>query len=260
MYDNNQPMALHIIDSLCEQGVDVAHSKYYKEGQSITHAVQFVTARILGGKQVPVLPVIQNTYFPPNQPRPRRSYEFGVAIRNAVESFKGDLRVGIIASGGLSHFVVDEELDRSALKAMKEKDAAKLAKQAVLFSDFLLTRSTWQPRALDVKAIVHGHCHQKSLLGMTGETRLLKKLGVEFKLLDSGCCGMAGSFGFKPEHYEVSIAAGEKGGLLPAVRAASADTLIISNGYSCREQIAQTGGRRALHIAEVARMALEDED
>jgi Fe-S oxidoreductase len=138
-----------------------------------------------------------------------------------------------------------------------DPDAAKLAKQAVLFSDFLLTRSTWQPRALDVKAIVHGHCHQKSLLGMTGETRLLKKLGVEFKLLDSGCCGMAGSFGFKPEHYEVSIAAGEKGGLLPAVRAASADTLIISNGYSCREQIAQTGARRALHIAEVVRMALD---
>lgn len=126
MYENNQPMALHIIDSLCEQGVDVAHSKYYKEGQSITHAVQFVTARILGDKQVPVLPVIQNTYFPPNQPRPRRSFEFGVAIRNAVESFKGDLRVGIIASGGLSHFVVDEELDRNVMKALEEKNTTYL--------------------------------------------------------------------------------------------------------------------------------------
>jgi Fe-S oxidoreductase len=138
-----------------------------------------------------------------------------------------------------------------------DADAAKLSKQAVLFSDFLLTRKTWQPRALNVKAIVHGHCHQKSLLGMNGETTLLKKLGVDFKLLNSGCCGMAGSFGFKPEHYEVSIIAGEKGGLLPAVRAAGADTLIITNGYSCREQIAQTGERRALHIAEVARMALD---
>jgi FAD/FMN-containing dehydrogenase/Fe-S oxidoreductase len=133
--------------------------------------------------------------------------------------------------------------------------AAKLSKQAVLFSEFLL-QTGWQPRALDVKAIVHGHCHQKSLFGMTSETKLLKKLGVNFKLLDSGCCGMAGSFGFKPEHYEVSIRAGEQGGLLPAVRAADATTLIITNGYSCREQIAQTGERRALHIAEVARMAL----
>ena len=141
-----------------------------------------------------------------------------------------------------------------------DADAARLSKQAVLFSDFLLTRAQFQPRALKAQAIVHGHCHQKSLLGMTGDAKLLKKLGVEFKLLDSGCCGMAGSFGFKPEHYELSIAAGEKGGLLPAVRAADTDTLIISNGYSCREQIAQTGGRRALHIAEVARMALEDED
>ena len=135
--------------------------------------------------------------------------------------------------------------------------AAQLSKQAVLFSDFLLTRKAWQPRALNIKAIVHGHCHQKSLLGMTGETQLLKKLGVDFKMLNSGCCGMAGSFGFKPGHYDVSIRAGEQGGLLPAVRAAAADTLIITNGYSCREQIAQTGERRALHIAEVARMALD---
>jgi FAD/FMN-containing dehydrogenase/Fe-S oxidoreductase len=134
--------------------------------------------------------------------------------------------------------------------------AAKLSKQAVLFSDFLLRQTAWQPRALNVKAIVHGHCHQKSVLGMAGEGLLLKKLGVDFTLLDSGCCGMAGSFGFKPEHYEVSLRAGELGGLLPAVRAAAADTLIVSNGYSCREQIAQAGGRRALHIAEVARMAL----
>ncbi len=122
MYENNPELALHLIDSLMDQGVDVAHSKYYREGQSITHAVQFVTARVLGSKQVPVLPVIQNTYFPPNQPRPRRSYEFGAAIRNAVETWKSDARVGIIASGGLSHFVVDEELDRAVLKALAEKD------------------------------------------------------------------------------------------------------------------------------------------
>lgn len=123
MYENNQPLALHLITDLMDQGFDVAHSKYYNEGQSITHAVQFVTARILGDSQVPVIPVIQNTYFPPNQPRPFRSYAFGQALRNAVENWKDDLRVGIIASGGLSHFVVDEELDRGVLKAFETQDA-----------------------------------------------------------------------------------------------------------------------------------------
>ena len=106
------------------------------------------------------------------------------------------------------------------------------------------------------KVVVHGHCHQKSVLGMAGDSQLLKSLGVDFEVLDSGCCGMAGSFGFKQRHYDVSIKAGESGGLLPAVRAAAADTLIVSNGYSCREQIAQCTDRRALHIAEVARMAI----
>ena len=95
-------------------------------------------------------------------------------------------------------------------------------------------------------------------LPMSATAKLLAKIpGAQVVDLDAGCCGMAGSFGFKPEHYELSIAAGEKGGLLPAVRAADTDTLIISNGYSCREQIAQSGKRRALHIAEVARMALD---
>jgi 3-O-methylgallate 3,4-dioxygenase len=122
MYENQPELALHLIESLMDQGFDVAHSKYYSEGQSITHSVQFVTARILGDKQVPIVPVIQNTYFPPNQPRPWRSYEFGQALRNAVETWKPGLRVGIIASGGLSHFVVDEELDRGVLKALEEQD------------------------------------------------------------------------------------------------------------------------------------------
>lgn len=122
-YPGQPQLALHIIDAMMDQGFDVAHSKYYNEGQSITHAVQFVTARILGDTQVPVIPVIQNTYFPPNQPRPFRSYAFGQALRNAVENWKDDLRVGIIASGGLSHFVVDEELDRGVLKAFETQDA-----------------------------------------------------------------------------------------------------------------------------------------
>jgi Fe-S oxidoreductase len=95
------------------------------------------------------------------------------------------------------------------------------------------------------------------LLGFDAERSLLDRLGLDYTVLDSGCCGMAGAFGFeKGEHYDVSIACGERV-LLPQVRAASADTLIIADGFSCREQIAQTTGRHAIHIAEVLKMALD---
>ena len=137
--------------------------------------------------------------------------------------------------------------------------AKRLSAQAVLFSDYLVNHAQWRPRALNAKAIVHGHCHQKAVLGMASDRQLLKLLGVNYTLLDAGCCGMAGGFGFKPEHYDVSIKAGELGGLLPAVRAAAADTLIVTNGYSCREQIAQCTDRSSLHIAEVARLAINHE-
>jgi hypothetical protein len=75
---------------------------------------------------VPVVPIFLNTYYEPNRPRPRRCYQLGQALRRAVESFPGDARVGVMASGGLSHFLVDEELDRSILKALADKDAAYL--------------------------------------------------------------------------------------------------------------------------------------
>jgi Fe-S oxidoreductase len=88
---------------------------------------------------------------------------------------------------------------------------------------------------------------------MTDEQKMLERLGLDFELLDAGCCGMAGAFGFEKQHYEVSIKAGERV-LLPRVREASPETLIIANGFSCREQIAQTTDRRAVHLAEVIRM------
>jgi hypothetical protein len=95
---------------------------------------------------------------------------------------------------------------------------------------------------------------------MKDEEAVMKKLGLDFELLDSGCCGMAGSFGFEKGHgrYEVSIKCGERV-LLPAVRKAPRDSLIISNGFSCREQISQTTRRKALHLADVIKMALNGE-
>jgi hypothetical protein len=105
------------------------------------------------------------------------------------------------------------------------------------------------------KAIVHGHCHHKAVLKMDVEESMLRKLGLGFEVLDSGCCGMAGSFGFEKHHYDVSVAVGELV-LLPAVRKAPRDALIIANGFSCREQIEQCTDRKGLHLAEVIRMAM----
>ena len=85
--------------------------------------------------------------------------------------------------------------------------------------------------------------------------QLLSAMGVQAELLDSGCCGMAGSFGYESGHYEVSMKVGEHA-LLPRVRSAPAESLVIADGFSCREQIAQATDRRALHLSEVLAMAL----
>ena len=95
------------------------------------------------------------------------------------------------------------------------------------------------------------------VLRFADEETLLKKIGLDYTVLDSGCCGMAGGFGFeKGDHYDVSIKFGERV-LLPKVRKAASDTLIISNGFSCCEQISQTTDRQAFHLAQVIKMALD---
>jgi Fe-S oxidoreductase len=139
----------------------------------------------------------------------------------------------------------------------RDEDARRLYRQSYLLSEFLEQQAkNYQPARLQRKAVVHGHCHHKAIMQLDAETAVLTKLGLDFEILDSGCCGMAGGFGFeKGERYEVSIKAGERV-LLPAVRQAAKDTLVIADGFSCREQIAQTTDRRALHLAEVLRMAM----
>ena len=132
--------------------------------------------------------------------------------------------------------------------------AKALGRQSLLLSEFL-DREGYQPLRLSGKALVHGHCHHKAIMKMTAEETLLKRTGLEFTILDSGCCGMAGAFGFEKRHYDISVKIGERV-LLPAVRAADKNTLIIADGFSCREQIGQLSGRRALHLAEVLRLAM----
>ena len=135
--------------------------------------------------------------------------------------------------------------------------ARALSKQTFLLSEFLEIHAgrLSLPR-LERKALLHGHCHHKSIMKMTAEESVLNRLGVGFQSPAPGCCGMAGSFGFEHDKYEISMAIGELE-LLPAVRKAPADWLIIADGFSCREQIAQGSNRHALHLAEVMQMALQ---
>jgi Fe-S oxidoreductase len=138
-----------------------------------------------------------------------------------------------------------------------DERAQALSRQTFLLSEFLEIKApNITLGRLDRKAILHGHCHQKSLMKMTAEESILRRLGVDFQSPAPGCCGMAGSFGFERDKYDVSMAVGELE-LLPAIREAPADWLIIADGFSCREQIAQGSPRRALHLAEVLQMGLE---
>ncbi len=136
--------------------------------------------------------------------------------------------------------------------------ATRLSSQTFFLAEFL-EREGYQPPKLAGAAVVHGHCHEKALVRTTDVERVLSDAGLSFETLDSGCCGLAGSFGYEAEHYEISMQIGERV-LLPAVRAAPPDTLVVADGFSCRQQIAHATGRRALHLAEVLQLALPDGD
>jgi Fe-S oxidoreductase len=137
----------------------------------------------------------------------------------------------------------------------KDEHALRLSEQTFLLSEFLEKKAQhFQLPKLARKALVHGHCHHKSIMRMTDEESVLRTMGIDFQMPAPGCCGMAGSFGFETDKYKTSIAIGELE-LLPAVRKAAPDCLVIADGFSCREQIAQCTNRHALHLAEVIHMA-----
>ncbi len=127
--------------------------------------------------------------------------------------------------------------------------AARLAALTKTFAE-LLAATDWQPPDLRRDALVQTHCHQHAVLGFTADREVLESAGVNATVPDSGCCGLAGNFGFERDHYDISIAAAERV-LLPAVRAAPEDTLIVADGFSCRTQIQQQTGRQVLHLAQV---------
>ncbi|HZU27930.1 MAG TPA: FAD-linked oxidase C-terminal domain-containing protein [Bryobacteraceae bacterium] len=138
-----------------------------------------------------------------------------------------------------------------------DHDAQRLSKQAFTLGEFLEKKADhYTPPKLDRKLIVHGHCHHKAVVGMSGEMGVLKKMGADAHLLDDGCCGMAGSFGFEEDKYDVSmrVFAHE---LHPHVDKAAKDTILVADGFSCRTQIEDGTDRRALHLAQVIKMALD---
>jgi len=124
-YPVHAGLATHLIETMMDAGFDLASSKSLREGEGEGHALAYVHRHVVAADNpVPVVPVFLNTYYAPNQPRPARCFAFGQAVRRAVEAFAGDIKVGVLASGGLSHFLVDEDFDRAILKACADKDAA----------------------------------------------------------------------------------------------------------------------------------------
>jgi Fe-S oxidoreductase len=140
-----------------------------------------------------------------------------------------------------------------------DEDAKRLSQQTFLLSEFLAKHAPgYEPPKLKRKALLHGHCHHKAIMRMEDEKAILQKMGLDLEEPDTGCCGMAGAFGFEDgEHYDVSMKCGERV-LLPAVRDVSNETLIIADGFSCREQVKQSTDRTPLHLAQVIQMAIRD--
>jgi Fe-S oxidoreductase len=147
---------------------------------------------------------------------------------------------------------------RDEMRALLPESAAadRLAENTFTLSEFLEKKVPgYQPPQMKRKAIVQGHCHHKAIMRFKEEKSLMEKMGLQSEVLESGCCGMAGSFGYEKDKYDVSVACGERA-LLPRVRREEPSTIIVADGFSCKEQVAQQSDRHALHLVEVMQMAL----
>lgn len=140
----------------------------------------------------------------------------------------------------------------------EDQDVKRLSEQFRTFAELLLNDvpEDWRPPRLARTAIVQTHCHQHAVLKFDADRELMRRAGIEADVLDEGCCGLAGNFGFEHGHYKVSMTIGEQG-VLPAVREASPGSMVLADGFSCRTQIEQGGtGRRAMHVAEALSLGL----
>jgi Fe-S oxidoreductase len=186
----------------------------------------------------------------------RPLYDFGLlesardhldaVFRTLADALGDDVPIVVLEPSCFAVFR-DEAINLSG----RQLEARSLADRTYLFSTVVrphLERGELPPVA--ARALVHVHCHQRAMAGVEDITAALRAAGLDADLPDAGCCGMAGAFGFDRQHYLVSIGVGERV-LLPAVRQAERDTLIVADGFSCREQIRHATGRRAYHFAEV---------
>jgi FAD/FMN-containing dehydrogenase/Fe-S oxidoreductase len=149
------------------------------------------------------------------------------------------------------------------LEFVRTSAAKKVAENSFMFEEFVMRehkegKLTLNGNGNGNKALLHGHCHQKALIGTVPTIAMLRAAGYEVSEVDSGCCGMAGSFGFEKEHYDLSTKIGNRR-LIPAVKAAGPDVEIVAAGISCRQQIDHLAGRKAKHPAELLWKALSDE-
>jgi FAD/FMN-containing dehydrogenase/Fe-S oxidoreductase len=189
----------------------------------------------------------------------RPLYDFGMLdlarrqLRQILAALKEEIAAGL-PMVGLEPSCVAVFRDELVNLFPEDEAARRLSAQTFTLAEFLV-RSGFEPPKTSGRAIVHGHCHHHAVMGMDADRSWLGALGLDVQVLDSGCCGMAGAFGFETDHYEISLAAAERV-LLPAVRATGPDVAILADGFSCREQIRQGAGRRAMHLSEVAAAAL----
>ncbi|MBI2214100.1 MAG: FAD-binding protein [Acidobacteria bacterium] len=168
-------------------------------------------------------------------------------LEKIVEALREEIRAGtpIVGIEPSCVAVFRDELPN----LLPGADAEKLSRQVFTLAELLEREKVELPKAVE-KLLFHGHCHQKAVMKTDAEMRIFARMGAEVDAPDSGCCGMAGAFGFEARNYDVSVAVGERV-LLPAVRDAADDTVVVTDGFSCREQVMQLTGRRPKHFAEV---------
>lgn len=194
----------------------------------------------------------------------RPLYDFGMLdtakkmLKKIMQTMQDEINEGIPIVG-LEPSCVAVFRDELVNIFPKDQLAQRLRKQVFTLGEFLSKEAPdFKIPKIENDAIVQGHCHHKAIMKMDGEENVLKKSGLKYELLDSGCCGMAGYFGYeKGDHYDVSIKAGERV-LLPRVRSFQQEGIVIADGFSCREQIEQNTNRKGLHLAQVLDMAINE--
>jgi Fe-S oxidoreductase len=194
----------------------------------------------------------------------RPLYDYGMLtlarryLRRTLRAVSPYVRAGVPVVG-LEPSCVAVFRDELTNLLPSDADAQRLHSQSFVFAEFLTKHAQeWPVPRLQRSALVQPHCHQHAVIGFDEENQLLESMGLDVELADSGCCGMAGSFGYEAgERYQVSVAAGERA-LLPKVRALPDDTLVLADGFSCRSQISSGTSREGLHLAQVLALAIRE--